>query len=391
MIESREFKGVTLMKELKLCGERIITGPGSIDYISELKGSSIFIVGGGQSVFKNGTMDKVEKLLRKSNTRIKIFRGVGINPDTSIVEAGVEAMRHFKPDTILAIGGGSPIDAAKVMAFMYEYPDISFDNILDTDISTLQIKNEFIAVPTTSGTGTEVTKAAVITFKEKNIKIGLKSEAFIPTIAILDGELTLSMPQNIVAETGLDALTHALECYTNHNLDDYTECLAKGAIEGLLRYLPISYKEGTIEARQKVHHYQNMAGMAFHNVGLGMSHGISHAFGGKYNMGHGLLNGICLPYVLEFNRRNSVVASKLKSLESSLQIGDIVERIRSLNEAIGIPKGFKETGLSESLFKKDFEELVSNSLKGSTARNPVTVEHSEMEALLTKIYYGESS
>lgn len=377
------------MKELKLCGERIITGPGSIAYISELESKAIFIVVGGQSVFKNGTMDKVQALLSKTSARIEIFQGVPINPDTEIVEAGVKAMQTFKPDTILAIGGGSPIDAAKVMAFMYEYPEFSFDTILDRDISKLKLENNFIAVPTTSGTGTEVTKAAVITFKEKNIKIGLKSEAFIPRIAILDGDLTLSMPDHIVAETGLDALTHALECYINHNLEDYTECLAKGAIEGLLRYLPQSYKNKSIEARQKVHNYQNIAGMAFHNVGLGMSHGISHAFGGKYNMGHGLLNGICLPYVLAFNKRNEIVASKLESLAKSLQVEDVIESIKALNQEIGIPKGFQAAGLSEADFKNDFEELVTNSLKGSTVRNPVAVERNEMETLLKDIYYGQ--
>ncbi len=377
-----------MMKELKLCGERIITGPGSIEYLSRLESQAVFIVVGGQSVFKNGTMDKVQALLSKTSAKIEVFQGVPINPDTKIVEAGVKAMQAFEPDTILAIGGGSPIDAAKVMAFMYEYPEITFENVLDTDITKLKLENNFIAVPTTSGTGTEVTKAAVITFKEKNIKIGLKSEAFIPRIAILDGDLTLSMPAHIVAETGLDALTHALECYINHNLDDYTECLAKGAIEGLLRYLPQSYKDGSIEARQKVHNYQNIAGMAFHNVGLGMSHGISHAFGGKYNMGHGLLNGICLPYVLAFNKQNDLVASKLSSLEKVLQVEDLIESIKELNKEINIPKGFQEAGLSEEDFKNDFEELVTNSLKGSTVRNPVAVEHNEMENLLKDIYYG---
>ncbi len=338
------------MKELKFCGERIVTGPGSIEYLKELRGRAIFIVVGGQSIFKNGTMDRVQKLLEGQNRKVEVFSGVRMNPDTNIVEAGIDAMRAFKPDTILAIGGGSPIDAAKVMAFMYEYPEINFKTILETDISKFQLKNEFIAVPTTSGTGTEVTKAAVITFKEKNIKIGLKSEAFIPKIAILDGELTLSMPRSIVAQTGLDALTHALECYMNHNLDDYTECLAKGAIEGLLKYLPVSYQQGTLEARQKVHHYQNIAGMAFHNVGLGMSHGIAHAFGGQYNMGHGLLNGICLPYVLKYNRKNDIVAKKLQVLEKQLRIDDMAKTISDLNKEMNIPMCLKETSLEESIF-----------------------------------------
>jgi alcohol dehydrogenase class IV len=298
-------------------------------------------------------------------------------------------MEKFKPDLVLAIGGGSAIDAAKVMTLFYDYKDLTFDNILTTDISNYTRKTKFIAIPTTSGTGTEVTKAAVITFKEKNIKIGLKSIAFIPDIAILDSELTMSMPPNIVSETGLDALTHALEAYTNHNLDDFTEVIAKGAIEGLLKYLPKSYNDKSIEAREKVHYYQSMAGMAFHNVGLGMAHGISHAFGGKYNYGHGLLNAICLPYVLNYNQKNDVVKEKLQYLSDVLKTDNVVDEVRKLNKELNIPKSFIELGLSENQFYNDLDDLVLNSLKGSTVSNPVSMNEIEMKKVLIEIFNGK--
>ena len=377
------------MKNLKLHGDKLIIEQGSLKYLKSIKENRIFIVTGGQSSFKNGSIDKIRQYFDMNNKIYQIFSGIKKNPDTNIVLSGVEEMREFKPDLVLAIGGGSPIDAAKVMVLLYEHKELTFDNILLKDILNYKRRIKFIAIPTTSGTGTEVTKAAVITFKEKNIKIGLKSMAFIPDVAILDAELTMSMPKNIVAETGLDALTHALEAYTNHNLDDFTEVIAKGAVEGLLEYLPKSYNDKSIEAREKVHYYQSMAGMAFHNVGLGMAHGISHAFGGKYDYGHGLLNGICLPYVLEYNQKNDVVKEKLKYLSSFLNVNSVVDEIHQLNKKLDIPQSFKELGLSEKQFYDDLDNLIINSLKGSTVGNPVEMNEIEMRKVLIKIFNGE--
>ncbi|MDM8534298.1 iron-containing alcohol dehydrogenase [Clostridiaceae bacterium HSG29] len=376
------------MKNLKLYGDQLIIGKGSLKYLEKIEENRIFIVTGGKSAFENGSIDKLKKYFDMHYKTYKIYSGIKKNPDTNSVLNAISDMEKFKPDLILAIGGGSAIDAAKVMTLFYDYKDLTFDNILLNDISNYRRKTKFIAVPSTSGTGTEVTKAAVITFKEKNIKIGLKSMAFIPDIAILDANLTLSMPANIVAETGMDALTHALEAYTNHNLDDFTEVIAKGAIEGLLKYLEVSYKGESFEAREKVHYYQSMAGMAFHNVGLGMAHGISHAFGGKYNYGHGLLNAICLPYVLNYNKKNDIVNEKLKYLSDFLRTDDIVDEVFQLNDALNIPKSFLELGLSENQFYNDLDDLVVNCLKGSTVSNPIDMNATEMKKILIQIFNG---
>lgn len=377
------------MKIMKFGGERLITGAKSLQYLSAISGKRIFIVLGGRSLFQNGSISKLEAILKEAGKTYELFSGVQKNPDTKIIIKGVEAMKLFKPDTVLAIGGGSPIDAAKLMALFYEYPELNFETILEKPLPEERKEVAFIAVPTTSGTGTEVTKSAVVTFVEKNIKIGLRTEAFIPDIAILDATLTLTMPDSVVAETGIDAMTHAVECYINKNIDDYSECLAKGAVYGLYKYLPISYKEKTLESREKVHNYQSAAGMAFANVGLGMAHGIAHAFGGKYDLGHGLINGVVLPYVLEFNRRDLLVKEKLNLLAKSIGESDFVEGILKLEKGINIPKSFEELGLDLSLFEKDLKMLVDNSLKGSTISNPVPITEKQMESLLKCIFSGD--
>ena len=374
------------MKSIKLMGNHLSFGSGALESIGKVDAEKIFIVVGGKSAFQNGTMDKVEEILVRAGKDFMLCSGIPANPSTNVVLNGIEKMKSYKPDAVLAIGGGSAIDAAKVMVLFYENPKLNFNLNFDTFKLPQSRKNiQLIAVPTTSGTGTEVTKAAVITFKEKNIKIGLKSDAFVPDIAILDPELTLTMPKHVVAETGLDALTHAVEAYINHNLDDFTEPLAMGAIEGLMKYLPLSYEENTLEYREKVHHYQCLAGMAFTNVGLGMAHGISHAFGGRYDYGHGLLNGIALPYVLKFNLRNERVEDKLNRISARLGVASIIDEIINLNKRLNMPAGFKSMGLSQDQFNKDLDALVVDSLKGSTRRNPVKINPDEMRALLLEL------
>lgn len=261
--------------------------------------------------------------------------------------------------------------------------------MLENKLPEYRSKVKFVAVPSTSGTGTEVTKVSVITFKEKNLKIGIKCGALIPDVAILDPNLTMTMPDNIAAETGMDALTHALECYTNNALDDFTEVMAKGAVEGLFKYLPYSYKDKDIVSREKVHNFQCMAGCAFSNVGLGMVHGISHAFGGRYNMAHGLANAIVLPYVLQYNSRNKLVAEKLKYLSKIIDREDIIEAVKELKRELNIPLSFKEAGILEENFKKDFHLLVDNSLLGSTRVNPILVTREHMEYIVNSIYEGK--
>lgn len=374
------------MKELKFHGESIVIGRNSLNYLGKFQEKRVFVVTGGGSMLNNGTIDNISKILKNSNCTMEVYQGIPANPSTNDIQKGLQSIREFKPDVLIGLGGGSAIDAAKLIGIFYEYPDYDFERVKKEALPNKREKLMFIAIPSTSGTAAEVTRAAVVTYENINLKIGLFSDAFIADVSILDPEITLSMPQNVVAETGMDAMTHAVECYINKNLDDFSECLAKGAVEGLYRHLPKSFKEGDVESREKVHNYQCMAGSAFSNVGLGMSHGISHAFGGKFNLGHGLLNAIALPFVLEFNSADQEVANKLDYLGKLIGKKNFIKAIRKLNKKLNIPKSFKAAGIEINEFESNFDELVANSLKGSTRRNPVPVTKEDMEKILWKIY-----
>lgn len=377
------------MKEIRMHGEAIVTGMGSVQYISKLDIKRAFIVTGQSSVFKNGTMDKIIRILDDKGCEYKIHSGIKKNPETEAVLNGVAEMREFKPDTIIAVGGGSAIDAAKVMAVFYDYPELTFEEAAEGNIPDSRKSIKFVAIPTTSGTGTEVTKSAVITYRATNIKIGLKSQAFIPDTAILDGELTLTMPRHVAAETGMDAMTHAVECYINKNLDDFTECLAIGAVKGLFEYLPSSCIKGDAASREKVHNYQCIAGCAFANVGLGLAHGIAHSIGGLLGFGHGLINAVVLPYVLQFNSKDAEVEQRLRRLAKAIDSENFITSIKELNAKIGIPATLQEMGIDKETFNQNFDVLVENSLKGSTRVNPVKVTGEDMEKLLRLMFEGK--
>ncbi|MCX7885176.1 MAG: iron-containing alcohol dehydrogenase [Caloramator sp.] len=377
------------MKELKLHGECIITGKNSLTYIENIDIKKAFIVTGGNSMFKNGALDKLSSILNLKNAEFYIFSGIKKNPSVEYILKGLDIMKEFKPDTVIGIGGGSSIDVAKALSVFYEYDELDIKNPDTLNLPKKRKNIKLIAISSTSGTATEVTRASVITYDNLNLKIGLKCDAFIPDIAILDSNLTLSMPKWLVAETGMDALTHAVECYINKNINPYSEALAEGAIKGLFTFLPLSYEKSDLESREKVHIYSAMAGSAFSNVGLGMAHGISHAFGGKFDFSHGLLNAIALPYVLRYNSRDKDVKRKLLFLSKLIDTPDFIETVVNLNKKLNIPSSFKSMGLLEEDFLNNFNELLENSLKGSTRVNPVKISKNEMKEILNEIYYGK--
>lgn len=377
------------MKNMKFGGDAIVTGSGSIKYLENFKNMKAFIVTGGSSMFKNGAIDRIKAILVGNRCDIHIHSGIKANPDTEDVKAGLKAINSFKPDLLIAVGGGSAIDLCKVLSIMHENPELDIEEMASVRLPEKRKRLKLVAIPSTSGTGSEVTTAAVITYRKHDIKIGLKSMAMIPDVAILDPDITMSMPGNIVAETGMDALTHAVECFINEKVDDFTGCLAKGAIEGILEYLPLSYAEKTLESREKMHNFQCMAGLAFTNTGLGMSHGIAHAIGGKFGLGHGLTNAIALTYVLEFNSRSPEVAIRIKELSRAAGM-DFIAAVKELNEKLNVPATLWEAGIEERDFFEDFDELVENSLLGSTKSNPVKISKEEMAGLLRDMYFGRS-
>lgn len=380
------------MKNLVLSGKRIVTGAGSLAYLEELSFTKALIVTGGGSMIRSGVIGRAKGYLEKNGTKVQVYSGVPKNPSIEEVRKGLAVCREFNPDAVIAIGGGSAMDCAKAILLFYEFPFLNFGNVLEYN-SKGQIPpvrdTALVCVPSTSGTGSEVTRGTVITDTEQELKVPIMTDCLRPDIAILDVDIVMTMPAHIAAETGMDALTHAIEAYTNHNLDDFDEALCSSAIEGILKWLPVSCKECSGEAREKVHNYQAMAGIGFANVGLGMVHGIAHSFGAVYNMAHGLTNAIILPFVLQYNSRDAVVAEKLKRLSYLCRCEDIVAEIRAMRQDLGIPNSFREAGITEEMYQAKHDILLDHAMLGATNVNPVKMNRDEMEKMLKTVYTGE--
>lgn len=379
------------MRKLVLSGKGILTGEGSLLALKDLKYERALLVTGGSSMIKSGVIARAEKYLQMNGTETDLFSGVPKNPSIEDVLKGLVICRKFKPDVILAIGGGSAMDCAKAILLFYEFPYLNFENVLEFnkkgEIPT-ERKTGLICVPSTSGTGSEVTRGTVITDPEKELKVPIMTDCLRPDLAILDPEITMTMPDHVAAETGMDALTHAIEAYTNHNLDDFDEGLCSSAIIGIMKWLPVSVLDKTLEAREKVHNYQAMAGIGFANVGLGMVHGIAHSFGAAYNMAHGLTNAIILPYVLRYNSRDAVVREKLAELSYRCHCDDIITEIEKMREKLGIPASFREAGITEEMYREKYDLLLEHAMLGATNVNPVKMTIEEMKKMLNVVYTG---
>ncbi|MCD8349778.1 MAG: iron-containing alcohol dehydrogenase [Planctomycetaceae bacterium] len=375
------------MKILNYSPQQIVIGKGSLEYLRHVQADRVMIITGAGSMVKSGVIARIREYMRAAGS-ILVHDGIQADPTFEEVEAGLTAMREFRPDTIVAVGGGSALDAAKAMMLFYEFPHLDMSRILEEKIPDKREKTTLIAIPSTSGTGSEVTRTTVITDVAKGIKIPIIHICLKPDICILDSDLAMTMPDRIVAETGMDALTHAIECYTRHDLDDFNEVLAKGAIEGIMKWLPVSYAERTPESRAKMHNYQCMAGMSFGNVGVAVVHGIAHAVGAHFHMAHGLANAIILPHALIFNREDPVVDGKLVYLSRLCECADIVDAIRDMAVQLGIPLTLQAAGIKEADFLNDLDRLAAHSMLGATRFNPVAMSDNTMRTLLQTIFYG---
>ena len=333
-------------------------------------------------------LDRVQSYLEEGGREVAFFRGIRQDPTRQQIDEGVALMRQFQPDTVVAVGGGSSMDAAKAMMLFYEFPELNLDVIGKVPFPKVR-KLKLVAIPSTSGTASEVTRTSVVTDPDKQLKIPVIDQILKPDVAILDADLPMTMPDHIAAETGMDAMAHAIECYTRHDLDDFDEVLARGAVEGILKWLPVSVLEKTPEAREKMHYYQCMAGMAFTNVGVTAVHGISHALGAMYHIPHGLGNAILLPFVLAFNRQDTVAAQRLDTISHYCGVPDIVQALADLKSALGIPATLRDQGLDEASFLRDLDTIAEKSLMGATKFNPVSMDMDNMRQLLRTVYYGD--
>ncbi|MEQ6930313.1 iron-containing alcohol dehydrogenase [Clostridium perfringens] len=374
----------------------IYHGKDSLEVLKSLEGKKAFIVIGGGSMKRFGFLDKVLSYLKEANMETKVFEGVEPDPSVETVMKGAKEMEEFNPDWIVSIGGGSPIDAAKAMWIFYEYPDFTFEKaIVPFGLPKLRRKAKFVAIPSTSGTATEVTAFSVITDYKAKIKYPLADFEITPDIAIVDPSLAETMPEKLVAHTGMDALTHAIEAYTASLRSNFTDPLALKAIEMVNMHLVNSYK-GDMEARGEMHEAQCLAGMAFSNALLGIVHSMAHKVGTVFHIPHGCANAIFLPYVIKYNRkacedRYAQIARHigLKG-ESERELTDaLIDLINKFNKELNIPSSMKEYGIDENEFKANLKFIAHNAvLDPCTGSNPREVDDETMEKLYTCAYYG---
>ena len=376
-------------------------GENALEALKTLEGKRAIVVVGGGSMKRFGFLDKVCDYLKEAGMEVALFEGVEPDPSVDTVMKGAAMMREFEPDWIVSIGGGSPIDAAKAMWAFYEYPDTTFEQLcIPFNFPKLRKKARFCAIPSTSGTATEVTAFSVITDYKKGVKYPLADFNITPDVAIVDPALAETMPKKLTAHTGMDAMTHAIEAYVSTLHCDYTDPLALHAIKMISRDLVASYN-GDMKARASMHNAQCLAGMAFSNALLGIVHSMAHKTGAAYSGGHivhGCANAMYLPYVIKYNAKDEramqrygeiadYVGIKGNTLEEKIEA--LRQKIWAYNKKFDIPHDLKEYGIVEEEFKQKLPEFAKNAVADAcTGSNPRAITPEQMEKLFTCCYYG---
>ena len=387
-------------------------GKGSLEVLKTLKGERAMVCVGGGSMKKFGFLDRTIAYLKEAGMEVEVFEGIEPDPSVDTVMRGAEAMQKFQPDWIVAMGGGSPIDAAKAMWVKYEHPETTFeDMIVPFGLPKLRTKAHFVAIPSTSGTATEVTAFAVITDYEKGIKYPMADFEITPDIAIVDSDLAETMPKKLVAHTGMDAMTHAVEAYVSTANCDYTDPLALHAIKMIQKDLVDSYN-GDMDKRASMHNAQCMAGMAFSNALLGIVHSMAHKTGAIFedygaHIIHGAANAMYLPKVIAYNAKNEVAKARYGVIADELKLGgasddekvaNLIAFLRGLNDQLNIPQCIQHYGadsypceqgfVPEDVFLARLPEIAKNAIADAcTGSNPRQPNQEEMEKLLKCCYY----
>ena len=331
-------------------------GQGTLEELKNLGGKRAIVVVGGGTMKRMGFLDRAVQYLKDGGMEVELFEGVEPDPSVETVMRGAEVMRKFQPDWIVAMGGGSPIDAAKAMWVFYEYPDTSFEAIITPfSFPKLRTKAHFCAIPSTSGTATEVTAFSVITDYHKGIKYPLADYNITPDIAIVDPELAETMPKKLTAHTGMDAMTHAIEAYVSTVANDYTDPLALHATDMIHDELVHSFA-GEKHAREVMHNAQCLAGMAFSNALLGIVHSMAHKTGAAFSGGHiihGCANAMYLPKVIRYNAKDERAAKRYAQIADHLGLGGstvaekvdlLIKELRHMNDELEIPQAIKYYG-----------------------------------------------
>ena len=387
-------------------------GKGALEALKTFEGKRAIVCVGGGSMKRFGFLDRAVDYLKEAGMEVQLFEGIESDPSVETVMRGAKAMEEFQPDWIVAMGGGSPIDAAKAMWIKYEYPDITFEEMCKVfGMPKLRRKAHFCAISSTSGTATEVTAFAVITDYEKGIKYPLADFEITPDVAIVDPDLAETMPQKLVAHTGMDAMTHAIEAYVSTANCDFTDPLALYAIKMIQADLVDSYN-GDMAKRDSMHNAQCLAGMAFSNALLGIVHSMAHKTGAAFadygaHLIHGAANAMYLPKVIAFNAKDETAAKRYAVIADEMKLGGetteekvklLIDYLRGMNDKLNIPHCIKNYGkdsypteqgfVPEDVFLERLHDIAVNAIADAcTGSNPRQPSVEEMEKLLKCCYY----
>lgn len=387
-------------------------GKGALEALKTFEGKRAMVCVGGGSMKRFGFLDRAVDYLKEAGMEVQLFEGIESDPSVETVMRGAKAMEEFQPDWIVAMGGGSPIDAAKAMWIKYEYPDITFEEMCKVfGMPKLRKKAHFCAISSTSGTATEVTAFAVITDYEKGIKYPLADFEITPDVAIVDPDLAETMPQKLVAHTGMDAMTHAIEAYVSTANCDFTDPLSLYAIRMIQADLVDSYN-GDMAKRDSMHNAQCLAGMAFSNALLGIVHSMAHKTGAAFadygaHLIHGAANAMYLPKVIAFNAKDETAAKRYAVIADEMKLGGetteekiklLIAYLRGMNDKLNIPQCIKNYGkdsypteqgfVPEDVFLERLHDIAVNAIADAcTGSNPRQPSVEEMEKLLKCCYY----
>ncbi|TDR81584.1 bifunctional acetaldehyde-CoA/alcohol dehydrogenase [Paludibacterium purpuratum] len=393
--------------------------PVAIEELSDKKRALIVTDG---FLFKNGYVDQVSDILKKNGVEVEVFYEVEADPTLAVVRRGAIVANRFKPDVIVALGGGSPMDAAKIMWVMYEHPDVSFEELalrfMDIrkriyKFPKLGVKAQMVAIPTTSGTGSEVTPFAVVTDEKTGKKYPLADYELTPNMAIVDANLVMSMPKSLTAFGGIDAVTHALEAYVSVMANEYSDGQALQSLQLLKDFLPSSYANGAKDpvAREKVHNAATIAGIAFANAFLGICHSMAHKLGAEFHIPHGLANALLISNVIRFNAtdtptkqaafsqysrpqalcRYAAVADHLHLAGKSdkQKVESLIEWVDGMKKVLDIPASIRDAGVSEADFLAKVDNLAEEAFDDQcTGANPRFPLISELKQILLDSFYG---
>jgi len=390
----------------------IYHGKGALEALKTFEGKKAMLCVGGSSMKKFGFLDRAADYLREAGMEVQIIDGIEPDPSVETVLKGAEIMLKFEPDWIVAMGGGSPIDAAKAMWIKYEYPDVTFEDMCKVfGLPKLRKKAHFCAISSTSGTATEVTAFSIITDYSKGIKYPIADFEITPDVAIVDPDLAMTMPKKLAAHTGMDAMTHSVEAYVSTAHCDFTDALALHSIKMVQRDLIGSYS-GDAGKRESMHNAQCLAGMAFSNALLGIVHSMAHKTGAAFadfgaHIIHGAANAMYLPKVIAFNAKDEAAAKRYAIIADDMKLGGssteekiqlLIEYLRKMNDELNIPHCIKNYGadsyptengfVPEDAFLERLPEIAKNAIGDAcTGSNPRQINPEEMEKLLKCCYY----